>query len=396
MPRFLTGDELGSIKSVSYNPNESAGNISQLKTLQDGTSTARTRGVQSLAISRGDSTLLASAHADGSICLASLTGEDQLERRGEWRETRITPGQEFVGLASTQNCVYSCTSNGALRLTAISEEVGPTHKLGALPLRLTDWRLGPNEETFAYGGDEVEVSIWNTERAFAPQHENLSSASASQSEGGKKRKRGDALFPGEIWRAKNVPNDYLGLRQPVHNTCLTYISSSSSETQQQLLVGTRLGDLRRYDTRSGRRPVNDFKGIAKVGGVKSVVEGFLEHEVFLSDQGTNLFALDLRNGGIIYGYKGTWISGAVSSAAAAPSFLASVSLDRYTRIHSTFPPPAEVGKQQEEKGTVLHKVYMTTAPTVVIWDQSNVKGSSETDEEDGDVWEKMKHVGGND
>lgn len=210
----------------------------------------------------------------------------------------------------------------------------------------------------------------------------------------KKRKRGDALFPGEIWRAKNVPNDYLGLRQPVHNTCLTYISSSSSETQQQLLVGTRLGDLRRYDTRSGRRPVNDFKGIGKAGGVRSVEKGFLEHEVFLSDQGTNLFALDLRNGGIIYGYKG--ISGAVSSAAAAPSFLASVSLDRYTRIHSTFPPPAEVGKQQEEKGTVLHKVYMTAVPTVVIWDQSNVKGSSETDEEDGDIWEKMKHVGGND
>ncbi|KIK93159.1 hypothetical protein PAXRUDRAFT_12812 [Paxillus rubicundulus Ve08.2h10] len=392
MPRFLTGDELGSIKSVSYNPNESAENISQLKTLYDGTSMARTRGKSNPMNNAQDK--LASAHADGSVCLASLTDEDQLERRGEWKETRVTPGQTFVGLASTQNCVYSCTSNGALRLTAIGEEAGPTHSLGALPLRLTDWRLGPNQKTFAYGGDEVEVSVWNTERAFAPQHDNLSSASASQIEGGKKRKRGDALFPGEIWRAKNVPNDYLGLRQPVHNTCLTYISSSSSETQQQLLVGTRLGDLRRYDTRSGRRPVNDFKGIGKVGGVRSVEKGFLEHQVFVSDQGTNLFALDLRNGGIIYGYKG--ISGAVNSAAAAPSFLASVSLDRYIRIHSTFPPPAEVGQQQEEKGTVLHRVYMTTAPTVVIWDQSNVKGLGETDEEDGDIWEKMKHVGEND
>ncbi|KAF9246568.1 hypothetical protein BU15DRAFT_39865 [Melanogaster broomeanus] len=390
MPRFLTGDELGSIKSVSYHPNDAPGTQTQLRTLHDGTSTSRARGVQRLAISRGDSTLLASAHADGSLCLSSLT--DGLERRQEWKETRMKPDQTFVGLASTQNSVYSCTSNGALRLTVIGgDEAGPTHKLGALPSRLTDWRLGPNQETFVYGGNEVEVSVWNTERAFAPQHEPPSSDSTSHSGVGTKRKRADALFPGEIWRAKNVPNDYLGLRQPVHNTCLTYISSLSSATQQQLLVGTRLGDLRRYDTRSGRRPVSDFKGVGKVGGVKSVEKGTSEHEVFLSDQGTNLFSLDLRNGGIVYAYKG--ISGAVTSVAAAPSFLASVSLDRYTRIHSTFPPPAEVGKQVEERGTVLDKAYMTAVPTVVIWDQSDMKDMGGPDEEDGDLWEEMKHVG---
>ncbi|KAG6376105.1 hypothetical protein JVT61DRAFT_2077 [Boletus reticuloceps] len=83
-------------------------------------------------------------------------------------------------------------------------------------------------------------------------------------------------FPGEVWRAKNVANDYLGLRQPIHNTCLTYMSSSSSSHQTQILAGTRFGDLRRYDTRSGRRPVSDFKGVGKVGGVKSVENGSLE------------------------------------------------------------------------------------------------------------------------
>ena len=30
----------------------------------------------------------------------------------------------------------------------------------------------------------------------------------------------------------------------------------------------------------------------------------ISSEVFVSDQGTNLFALDLRTGGITYGYKG--------------------------------------------------------------------------------------------
>jgi len=199
------------------------------------------------------------------------------------------------------------------------------------------------------------------------------------------------LFPGEVWRAKNVANDYLGLRQPVHNTCLTYVSSSGPSNQPQILAGTRFGDLRRYDTRSGRRPVSDFKSVGKVGGVKSVEHGTSEHEAFVSDQGTNVFALDLRTGRVTCGYKG--ISGVVNSLAVAPSFLASVSLDRFTRIHSTFPPATEAGKQQEAKGTVLDKVYMTTIPTVVVWDQS-ASGipHANTEEEEGDIWERMKRV----
>ena len=86
------------------------------------------------------------------------------------------------------------------------------------------------------------------------------------------------------------------------------------------------------------------------------------------------------------------ISGAVNSMAVAPSFLASVSLDRFTRIHSTFPPAAEAGKQQEARGTVVDKVYMTTVPTVVVWHHSAV-GNMHANIDDGDVWEQMKPIG---
>ena len=158
-------------------------------------------------------------------------------------------------------------------MTSTNDEASPTHTLGALPSRLKDWRLGPDQETFAYGGDEVEVSVWNTERAFGSRPELESSVTSSN----KKRKRTETLFPGEVWRAKNVANDYLGLRQPVHNTCLTYTSSSTgSPNQPQILAGTRFGDLRRYDTRCGQRPVGDFKGVGKVGGVRSVEIGLFE------------------------------------------------------------------------------------------------------------------------
>lgn len=234
----------------------------------------------------------------------------------------------------------------------------------------------------------MEVSLWDTERAFAPPSESSAKGAPANS---KKRKQSDTLFPGEIWRAKNVPNDFLGLRQPVHNTCLTYLSPSTSANQQHLLAGTRLGDMRRYDTRAGRRPVAVLKGLGKVGGIKTVEKGFSEHEAFISDQGSNVYAVDLRSGNISYGYKG--LSGTAISLAASPSHLASASMDRYIRIHSVVQLPDKVGQHLDKKGTVLERVFMTTIPTVVVWDreQDNVP-VNEDDQEGEDLWEGMKNV----
>ncbi|KAI6028356.1 hypothetical protein F5J12DRAFT_715033 [Pisolithus orientalis] len=392
MPRFLVGDELGSIKAVTYDAKVPSDSKTQLKTLYDGTGSGRSRGIQRLAVITGtedDTLMLASAHADGSLCISSLTGEDQLQNLHQWKETRLKSEQKFIGLAISQNTVFSCTSNGALRLSTLGEETRlPTHKLAALPSKLTEWRIGCNKETFAYGGDDVELSVWNTERAFQPSSPSEDASSISPVNTKKRKRAGDTLFPGEIWRAKNVPNDFLDLRQPVHNTCLTYISPSSSTGQQHLLAGTRFGDVRRYDTRAGRRPVSDFKSVGKIGGVRAIEKGLSEHEAFVSDQGSSLFALDLRSGGILYSYKG--ISGAVTSVSPSPLFLASVALDRYTRIHSTSLVPTKAGNGADKRGTTLEKVYMTTVPTVVVWDQQEEMDVDQ--EEDENIWETMKHV----
>ncbi len=108
----------------------------------------------------------------------------------------------------------------------------------------------------------------------------------------------------------------------MHNTALTYLQPSSSPSHQHLLVGTANGSVRRYDTRAARRPVSDWKGIGKVGGISTVENGFHEQyvkslsfppvsiiddafsEVFVADRGSTLSALDLRNGRTIYTYKG--------------------------------------------------------------------------------------------
>lgn len=67
-------------------------------------------------------------------------------------------------------------------------------------MRLCEWRTAPDGKTFCYGGDEVELSVWDLESAFTSKQKQP----APQSEDTKKRKRGNDLLPGEIWRAKNA------------------------------------------------------------------------------------------------------------------------------------------------------------------------------------------------
>lgn len=135
----------------------------------------------------------------------------------------------------------------------------------------------------------------------------------------------------------------------------------------------------------------------------------------MTDTGCNLFSLDLRNGQVLCGYKGVasvlgicfrsaqrvlGLSGAVTSIASSPTFMASVALDRFTRIHSTPLPPQEVGQQVDRKGDVLEKVYMKTTSTVIIWDgeissaqSAGEEGSEDySDSEDEAVWDGMEDV----
>ncbi|KAJ3761072.1 WD40-repeat-containing domain protein [Lentinula raphanica] len=387
--RFFSGDELGNLKILQ--PKTPSPDItSELLILRTGN--AEIGGVQALS-TRNDpgsiSTLLAAGYSNGAAGLLNIAEDNTITHTQKWTETRLKPGQRYIGIHCAEKNVFSCTSNGALRSISIEQNPSdnPTSFTGLLPTRLCDWRLFEDQNTFAYGGDEVELSVWNTERAFQNQVEDLTSSS-------KNRKRNDTLFPGEIWRAKNVSNDNLGLRQPVRITSLCYLSSSS-QSSNHLVTGTQLGSVRRYDTRTARKPVSDWR-TAKVGGVEALEQGFNQHEIFVSDSGSNLSALDLRNGRVLYSYKG--LAGAVSSIAPSPTLMVSVAKDRYCRVHSVFPAPDQPGERQEHRGEVLEKIYTKSIPTVVVWDRSStqkalLKGSEEIDKDsDEDIWDNMQDV----
>ncbi|KAF9005604.1 hypothetical protein BDQ17DRAFT_1239871 [Cyathus striatus] len=398
MARFVIGDELGNIKTLRYLPQPSSDlPHTQVTTVHRKRENDVANPVQALATAAQHSSpdsLLAASFADGSAFVSRLKPDDTLEVIHEWKESRLQKkkGHKNIGLALTDTAVYTCTSNGALRWTSIAQF--SESQSVSLPNRLFDWKLSTSTDFFAYGGDEVDVSVWNVERAFQHTSEVVKSpASDSTSAGSKKRKRNDTLFPGEIWRAKNLPNDSLGLRQPIRITALEYLSSTASCSQ--LLAGTAFGDVRRYDTRTARRPVADWKQIGKVGGINAITKGLSENQAFVSDHGSNLFCLDLRNGRIAYSYKG--LSGAINSIASSPTNILSTSLDRYARIHSVYPLPEIEGQQQGDKGEVLEKIYLKSTPVAAVWDKGTSSGAEEKQSEDlegddDDVWNEMNRV----
>ncbi|KAK0450809.1 hypothetical protein EV421DRAFT_1775329 [Armillaria borealis] len=332
MPRFIAGDSLGNIKSLAYSV---SGKNTELTVLSEGpkTSEEKPNPIQALAVDyKPESTVVAAAYGDGSASTYSLE-DHTLTPLHHWKENRLKANQKYVGLSIASQGVFTCTSNGALH----------------------SWKLTADQETFAYGGN-----------------------------------RKTDLFPGEIWRAKNVSNDSLSLRQPIRVTALSYLSTGSPH---HLLAGTQLGHLRRYDTRAARRPVADWTGIVKVGGVQTVEKGFSDHEAFVSDSENSMFSIDLRTGRVLYGYHG--ISGTVTSITPSPTVLASASLDRYFRLHGTVPPPSEIGHNSEDKGQVLDKVYSKSTPTVIVWDGDTAavsRADASAGNEDDAVWDAMENI----
>ncbi|KAH7340490.1 hypothetical protein B0J17DRAFT_651545 [Rhizoctonia solani] len=296
----------------------------------------------------------------------------------------------FIGLyAAPKKAWLTCTNNGRLRLSSSfakpTDADTPADLVASLPMRLNDIRLGPSFSSLAYGGDEVDLSVWDVERTFSDQPQ-------STDETGKKRKKGkNELMYAEVWRAKQLPNDSLSLRQPVHITSLSFIQNPGLTNQQSsfhIVTGNKNGALRRFDTRAARRPVANWENIAKTGGIRNVEPGRNEYELFASDNGSNLSSIDVRNGKICYSYKGL-PSAVTSFTSISKSYLASVSLDRVFRLHTVYSPPSQANTQQLKKGATIGQEFLKSTPIAAAWDEFESKTTTvEGDEED--VWEGME------
>jgi ribosome biogenesis protein NSA1 len=74
--------------------------------------------------------------------------------------------------------------------------------------------------------------------------------------------------------------------------------------------------------------------------------------------------------------------------------MVSTSLDRYFRVHTVVPPPSQSGSNLERRGEIVGKTYLTSVPTVIVWDQLEESEriiDDDTSEHD-DLWDQMEHV----
>ncbi|KAG8691842.1 hypothetical protein FRC11_007808 [Ceratobasidium sp. 423] len=387
--RVFTGDDKGQLKSVVCEISGGGdSNRISAATIQLGADNNKStlHKLRCYRDSDSDTGILATARADGHIATYSYTSDSsKLKELSSWNEARVKASDRFISLyAVPKKGWLTCTQNGRLRLSNVfagsSDSDSPADLIASLPMRLNDVRLSPSCSSLAYGGDEVDLSVWDIERTF-------SNKPQTTDEAAKKRKKGkDELLHAEVWRAKQLPNDSLSLRQPVYITSLSFITGSELMDRQSsfhIVTGNKNGALRRFDTRAARRPVATWENIAKMGGVRNVEPGRNEYELLVSDNGSSLSSVDVRNGKICLP------SAVTSFTPISKTHMASVSLDRVFRLHTIYPPPPQTNAQQLKKGTVIGQEFLKSTPIAAVWDEFEGEvAAPEADEED--VWEGME------
>ncbi|KAK4686361.1 ribosome biogenesis protein NSA1, partial [Tremellales sp. Uapishka_1] len=304
-------------------------------------------------------------------------------------------GATWVGLTAVQGGVVSGLSSGHLSYTSSSSSAPQSRNV---PSPLTTVLSASSSSTsFGMAGKEVEVSLWDVEKTFSSPAEDVNM--------GKRKK--DALEVGEIWRAKNLPNNNLSLRQPVYHLCMSFLN----DTSQDIVTGTKAGQVRRYDTRQ-RKVVSNWK-IAREGGIGAVQPGTSEHELFFSDRSSFLGSMDLRTGKLLYSYPK--LTATAHHLRAVPTStsnigLATISSDSTFRLLSTTAPPADGYKGNMSSNTTKGEVKSMVGGVGVGdflwrgWGEREVvvekkerreKGEGEetdSEDEDEEIWEGMSEA----
>lgn len=381
------------------------------------------------------------------------------------RETHMKAGiQRFIGLAVGTDGIYSITSSGVFRFTPITithggegeddvaAELGEPRVLQTLPSPLQHASFYPASDPthFCYGGEDVPLSLWHVATAVsdppaahADTAADMSVESIRADEAGlnskqRKRKRqleakskARELLWGEVWRAKNLPNDNLSLprRANITATCILSLQPRSDgdeargteeaggvDGQTFIAVGTKDGLVRVFQPgAASRRHVREARVVPSgQGSVKTLCASTAALDsrtggvLFVGDTGSKLYALDWQTGAVVYSYNGMAQVGAVLGMAVLPTgnadaeALVSVSSDSLMRLHTTIPAAVAVPKQGESgaKGKVVWQKMIARAtgqsvhatPTAVAWNQVVPAKIGSAGGQDDAVWENMQQI----
>eukprot|EP00116_Pleurobrachia_bachei_P006371 sb/3466633/ len=234
--------------------------------------------------------------------------------------------------------LLTCTRSGQVLLWK-DDEIADKLKVGSEDLECCE---KVSDTLIATAGKEQELKLWDLETQKS------------------------------VWQSKNVPRDELDLRVPVWARSLCEMGDSGGNV---FCVGTQYHQLRLYDRRTKRRPVQELNwGELPVTCITSRGDN-----VFFGNGKGDLTRVDVRaiNRDVVK-YKGA--AGGLRGVAVhrTEPFLASVGLDRHLRVH-------DINTRE-----MVHKFYLKHKLNCAVFTSERVREKEEEDEED--VWEILDGV----
>eukprot|EP00903_Cladosiphon_okamuranus_P012063 g11325.t1 len=181
------------------------------------------------------------------------------------------------------------------------------------------------------------------------------------------------------WKAKNVPHDFLDMRQPVWITALCPLAAPQLNSGggggggaglQPIVAGTAHRQVRLYDARAQKRPTHSVD--ADEHGITTMTVAPGGKEVVVADTAGLVRVLDLRT--MKWGRRFEGPAGSVRGLAFHPTLpmLACVGLDRMARVYDY--------RSREQK----FQVYLKQRLNAVLFDgEGEVRVDTTTDAEDG-------------
>lgn len=212
-----------------------------------------------------------------------------------------------------------------------------------------------------YGGSHTDVKVGSPLSAV---RQNPLCASQVGT-GGRKNdlKVWDLNRPEEpIFRAKNVPCDFLGLPVPVWVTDLGFLPNQGSPSK--IVVSTGYHQVRLYDTKKQRRPVLSVDFGECPISVLAPTDN--EHVVIVGNNVGTMGSIDLRKGQIVGHFKG--FAGAIRciSCLTKQKIVASCGLDKFLRIHDI------------HSRRMVHKVYLKSVLNCVLFASKELEKNKNT------------------
>lgn len=307
-----------------------------------------------------------------------------------------------------------CTSTGDLSWTDLTSKKTETKTVINLGPNLEIMRGHPTQtHIFAIGGKERDLCIYDVKAIVKNKKEQEDINAAGPNKNTSLHKKKSNKSSGLIFQAKNVPNDFLDLQQPIWIHDLQFMNKEATRVAVSthyhqvffyiclyvlsidFSLTVYLYQFRLYNTKEGRRPTVNVEVGKHPLKVLSVGSDF-DHVLF-ADTMSTVGMLNIHTGKRSAQFKG--FSGAATDLVSVPQpkfddeetvkpcLVASASLDRFLRVHET----------STVYRNIVDKAYLKQRLTCVVVDEEfeypvpKVKTAEEEEQEEEEaLWKAME------